>query len=178
MPVMNLSGMDDAGRAMGVIIVSTFQSFSRGNLKVTSIDPHRQPDVELRMLSDERDLIRMRDGFKRLFALSQHEAFTAIAGGILGMVTGAPIGALPPDDEIDEWLMSEVSDAQHPVGTCRMGALGDKRSVVDPSCAVIGARGLRVIDASVMPENPRANTHLTTVMIAEKMAGELRRAAS
>jgi choline dehydrogenase len=55
-----------------------------------------------------------------------------------------------------------------------MGALDDPRSVVDPDCRVIGAAGLRVIDASVMPENPRANTHFTTVMIAEKMADRLR----
>ena len=50
----------------------------------------------------------------------------------------------------------------------------DPRSVVDPDCRVIGCTGLRVIDASVMPEVVRANTHLTTVMIAEKMADRLR----
>jgi len=176
MPVMNLSGADTAGRAMGVLIVSTFQAFSRGHLAITATDPRRQPEVDLLMLSDERDVMRMRDGVKRLFALSQHEAFTRISDRIFGMFTGAPMTTLPPDDEIDQWLMREVSDAQHPVGTCRMGAAGDPRSVVDPSCRVIGAEKLRVIDASVMPENPRANTHLTTVMIAEKMADELRRA--
>jgi choline dehydrogenase len=56
-----------------------------------------------------------------------------------------------------------------------MGARDDARSVVDPDCRVIGCSGLRVIDASVMPEVVRANTHLTTVMIAEKMADKLRR---
>ena len=56
-----------------------------------------------------------------------------------------------------------------------MGAADDARSVVDPHCRVIGVTALRVIDASIMPTVVRANTHLTTVMIAEKMADEIRR---
>jgi choline dehydrogenase len=54
-----------------------------------------------------------------------------------------------------------------------MGAADDPASVVDPECKVIGFEGLRVIDASVMPSVVRANTHLTTVMIAEHMAAKL-----
>jgi choline dehydrogenase len=54
-----------------------------------------------------------------------------------------------------------------------MGAAGDPRSVVDPECRVLGFEGLRVIDASIMPSVVRANTHLTTVMIAERMAERL-----
>jgi choline dehydrogenase-like flavoprotein len=56
-----------------------------------------------------------------------------------------------------------------------MGAPGDPRSVVDPECRVIGIEGLRVVDASIMPEVPRANTNLTTIMLAEHMAARLRR---
>jgi 5-(hydroxymethyl)furfural/furfural oxidase len=55
-----------------------------------------------------------------------------------------------------------------------MGSRDDPRSVVDPGCRVIGVENLRVVDASVMPEVPRANTHFSTVMIAEKMADSLR----
>ncbi len=69
-------------------------------------------------------------------------------------------------------------DAQHASGTCRMGAADDPRSVVDPECRVIGCTGLRVIDASIMPTVVRANTHFTTVMIAEKMADRLRQPAA
>ena len=54
-----------------------------------------------------------------------------------------------------------------------MGAANDPRSVVDPDCRVIGIKGLRVIDASIMPEVPRANTHLTAVMIGERMAAKI-----
>lgn len=171
---MNLLSMDDAGRAAGLLIVDTFQTFSRGTIRLMSMNPNVQPEIDLAMLSDQRDLVRMRDGLKRLFEVSRHERFRAIADQIFGTVTGEPIVALPSDDDLDQWLLTEITDAQHPVGTCRMGAVDDPRSVVDPSCAVIGTQGLRVIDASVMPENPRANTHFTTVMIAEKMADELR----
>ena len=55
-----------------------------------------------------------------------------------------------------------------------MGDAADPGAVVDTACRVIGVTGLRVVDASVMPEVPRANTHLTTVAIAEKMADALR----
>ncbi len=72
-------------------------------------------------------------------------------------------------------MLAECSDAQHASGTCRMGTADDPRSVVDPACRVIGCSGLRVVDASVMPEVVRANTHLTTVMIAEKMADAMKR---
>jgi choline dehydrogenase len=51
-----------------------------------------------------------------------------------------------------------------------MGAADDPRAVVDSDCRVHGLRALRVVDASVIPFVPRANTHLTTVMIAEVMA--------
>ena len=79
---------------------------------------------------------------------------------------------------LDDWMFAECSDAQHASGTCRMGAADDPRSVVDPECRVIGVTGLRVIDASIMPTVVRANTHFTTVMIAEKMADVLKRFAS
>jgi choline dehydrogenase-like flavoprotein len=55
-----------------------------------------------------------------------------------------------------------------------MGASDDPRAVVDPECRVIGTEGLRVVDASIMPEVPRANTNLTTIMIAEHLAARLR----
>ena len=81
------------------------------------------------------------------------------------------------DAELDDWLFADCGDAQHASGTCRMGAANDLRSVVDPECRVLGFTGLRVIDASIMPEVPRVNTHLTTVAIAERMADRLKAAA-
>jgi len=55
-----------------------------------------------------------------------------------------------------------------------MGSPDDVRTVVDPDCRVLGVDGLRVVDASIIPEVPRANLHLTVVMIAEHLATRLR----
>ena len=77
--------------------------------------------------------------------------------------------------DVDAWLRATVTSIHHPVGTCRMGDAADPRTVVDPRCRVLGVEGLRVVDASVMPEIPRANTNLTTIMIAEAMAERIGR---
>jgi choline dehydrogenase len=71
-------------------------------------------------------------------------------------------------------MRANCFDSQHAAGTCRMGPASSLRTVVDPDCRVLGIEGLRVIDCSVMPEIVRANTHLSTVMIAELMADRLR----
>ena len=76
---------------------------------------------------------------------------------------------------LDAWLREHAVPFYHPIGTCRMGAVEDATAVVDPSCRVRGVERLRVIDASIMPSVTRANTNLTTIMIAEKMADELKR---
>jgi 5-(hydroxymethyl)furfural/furfural oxidase len=126
------------------------------------------------MLSDERDLVRLRDGMARLWTIVHQPAFDEIVEYFEAPVTGEVMTDLPQGDALDDWLLSVCGDTQHPVGTCRMGAPGHPAAVVDPECRVIGVDGLRVIDASVMPEVPRANTHLSTVMVAEHMAKQLR----
>jgi choline dehydrogenase len=181
---LNVTGFDEAALARGYIGVSAFQTFSKGWLRLATTDPDTHPDIHIRMLSDERDLVRMRDGARRLFALVRHPAVAAICEGmelagsgfaLTGKETPHTIEDLAADDALDAWMRAVVSDTQHPVGTCRMGAPDDPRSVVDPDCRVLGLEGLRVIDASIMPEVPRANTHLTCVMIGEVMAERLRR---
>jgi choline dehydrogenase len=116
----------------------------------------------------------MRDGVRRLRELALQDGVRAIATRVDYGSTGRSIDEPLDPTELDDWLFAECTDAQHASGTCRMGARDDPRSVVDADCRLIGCSGLRVIDASVMPEVVRANTHLTTVMMAEKMADKLR----
>ena len=73
---------------------------------------------------------------------------------------------------IDAWLPTIVSDYVHAVGTCRMGRWDDPAAVVDLDCAVRGYEALKVVDASVMPDLPKCNTHLTTVAIAERFVAQ------
>lgn len=156
---------DDAGG----IDVWLVQAFSRGRLKLRSPDPLRQPEIDLRLLSDDRDLVRMRDGLRRLLRICEHPAVREIAGRLWAGAYGQPLDDLGEVDDasIDQWLMENVADLSHAMGTCRMGAAKDSLAVVDADCRVICIEGLRVIDASVIPEDPRANINLTVMMVAE-----------
>jgi len=166
-------GPRDEDLAGGRILAAVMHCFSRGQVRLRSDDPHDDPVVEFHMLSDERDLVRLRDATRRVLAVVRQPAIEAIAEEVLA--GSEPLDALSTDDAIDDWLASSVNDYVHAAGTCRMGAAGDPAAVVDPHCRVLGYEHLRVCDASVMPDVPRANTHLTTVAIAEGLAAMLNR---
>ena len=78
------------------------------------------------------------------------------------------------EDALERLVREHARAAYHVCGTCRMGAANDSAAVVDSSGRVRGLEGLRVGDASIFPTIPRANTHLTVLMTAEKIAGHLR----
>ncbi len=148
----------------GLLGVWVNQCVSRGTVRLTSADPFAQPVVEENMLDDASDLERLRDGVRRLLALGRHASLTAI-GRVETKLTPES-----SDAEIDAFTLKTAGDTQHATSTCRMGDPANPATVVDPDCRVLGLESLRVIDASVMPSVVRANTHLTTVMIAEHMA--------
>lgn len=177
-PVNLLYGFGTLGLSHGGLGVSVMQSFSSGGLRLTTTDPEVDPEIDFRMLSDERDLIRLRDGVRRLFDFTRHPALRAITDTVHVGMSGLGPDDFATDAQLDQFLMTECSEFWHACGTCRMGTANDPRSVVDPDCRVIGVEGLRVVDASVMPEIPRANTHLTTVMIAEHIAARIKQRQS
>jgi 5-(hydroxymethyl)furfural/furfural oxidase len=72
-----------------------------------------------------------------------------------------------------EHIRQNVAGMFHPVGTCRMGAAGDRHAVVDAAGRVRGVGGLRVVDASIMPTVTRGNTNIPTLMVAEKISAEM-----
>lgn len=82
---------------------------------------------------------------------------------------GRFLGALKDDGAFDELVVASATSMAHPAGTCALG------SVVDASTAVKGAERLFVADSSIIPKVPRANTHIPTVMVAEKAAFEIRK---
>ena len=73
----------------------------------------------------------------------------------------------------DAWLERTVMTGHHVSSTCRMGRADDPAAVVDPSGRVHGIAGLRVIDASVLPDSVRANIHATVLAVAEVMASRI-----
>jgi choline dehydrogenase-like flavoprotein len=160
-----LAGPDPGLAGVGMLGAAAMRVFSRGTVTLHSNDPHDDPVVEFRMLSDERDRIRLLDGLARLRRLV---AAPAVAEVIEVALAGeVPLASVTDDDA---YLQAAVTNYVHAVGSCRMGAPDDPAAVVDPACRVRGYERLRVIDASVMPDIPRANTHLTVVAIAERAA--------
>ena len=153
----------------GLVVGWVNQAFSRGSLRLASDDPDQHPIIEERMLSDRRDLERLRDAVRRMRDLTEQPSFAEVAERISIDIRGTPVTELDSDGAIDAWLLATSSDAQHICATAAMG------TVVDADCRVLGHEGLRVIDASVLPEVPRANTHLMVLALAEEMADRLRR---
>ena len=167
---MNLSGYGDEGFGTGLLELCVFESNSRGRVAITSADPEVQPMVDFRMLSDAGDLARLRDGVRRLMELAGADPIRDIASAIWLGPEPVAVDVTMEDSTIDEWLMRSCLDAQHAAGSCRMGLSDRPETVVDEKCRVLGVDGLRVVDASIMPQVPRANTHLSTVTIAEHAA--------
>jgi choline dehydrogenase-like flavoprotein len=139
--------------------------FSRGELAITSRNPQDDPFIEMCLLTDGRDLARFESELDRLRSLLDHRAFRAI-------LTDTP--KLPSRLDIPKI----VGGTGHICSTCRMGAPADSTTVVDSDCKVLGVDGVRVIDASIMPEVPRANLHLSVIMIGEHMATRIRQSQS
>ncbi|MFO0995831.1 MAG: GMC family oxidoreductase N-terminal domain-containing protein [Alphaproteobacteria bacterium] len=82
-------------------------------------------------------------------------------------------GILADEKLMEEWIRAGVQGDWHACGTCRMGRKDDRMAVVDSAGRVHGVEGLRVVDASVMPSVPCANTNISTIMIGEKMADSI-----
>lgn len=151
----------------GLLVGWLNQAFSRGSLRLGSPDPDEHPIIEQNMLSDHGDLVRLRDGVRRMVDLSRQASFGEAVARVSLDMRGTPTDSLDTDTDIDDWLRRSSSDAQHICSTAAMG------HVVDADCKVFGCDGLRVIDASVIPEVPRANTHLMVLALAETMATRL-----
>jgi choline dehydrogenase len=99
--------------------------------------------------------------------LANTRAFASIGNREL-----SPGAKVKTDDQIRDYIRDNLTTIYHPVGTCKMGS--DDHAVVDSSLRVHGLKGLRVVDASIMPMITRGNTNAPTIMIAEKLAAMLR----
>jgi choline dehydrogenase len=142
--------------------------FSVGRLELTSQDPRIQPALDYRFLTDPRDRERLREGVRLCLRLFQDRALRRV---VRERITPADAD-LSDDAALDSWLQRTVTIAGHTSCTCKMGPATDSTAVVDQYCRVYGLVGLRVVDASVMPEIVRANTNATAIMIGER-AGDL-----
>lgn len=142
---------------------------SRGKVGLKSADPLADPAIFANYLSAEEDRRAVREGVKMMREVAAQAALDPYRGAEY-----APGEAVKTDAEIDAWIRRSAETIYHPVGTCRMGAAGDPMAVVDAECRVQGLKGLRVVDASVMPTLVGGNTNAPTIMIAEKISDAIR----
>ena len=121
-------------------------------------------------MEEQADVDRLRDGIRLIVRLSESEHYR----GIMKERLDPTDADLETDEALEAWLHRMVRTSQHLVGTCKMGPASDPMAVVDQYGKVHGIDGLRVADASVMPDAPRANTNVSTIMIAERISEFIR----
>ena len=148
--------------------VTLLRPKSHGTVTLNSSDPYDPPKIDPAFFSHPDDMEIMIKGWKKQYQMLESEVFADIRGDAF-----YPVDA--NDDKAIEQDIRNRSDTQyHPVGTCKMGTADDVLAVVDKDLKVHGLESLRVIDASIMPTLVGANTNAPTIMIAEKIADQVK----
>ena len=140
---------------------------SRGDLLLRSADPRDPPRIRYNFLTAPNDLPTLVKGFKLARELADHAALDPYREAELG-----PGEAVKTDVEIEAWLRKTLITAHHPAGTCAMGTTPS--AVLDPEMRVRGVQGLRVVDASAMPDLVSAHINACVFMMAEKASDMIR----
>jgi choline dehydrogenase len=136
---------------------------SRGAVKLRSADPHDAPLIDPNYFTDPYDRRTTVAGLRLTRHIIAQPAFDPYRG-----VEIAPGADAESDEALEAHVRAHAETFHHPVGSCKMGA--DDMAVVDEQLRVHGVAGLRVVDASIMPQIISGNTNLCTMMIAEKGA--------
>jgi choline dehydrogenase len=145
--------------------VGHMRPVSRGTLTLAAADVRSAPLIDFRYLDEDDDVRALVSGVRQALDISETAAFDDWRGRSHPL-----LGA--DDATVAAFVRDAVQSYGHAAGSCRMGV--DSLAVVDPQLRVRGLAGLRVADASIMPEIVSTNTNAATVMIAEKAADLLR----
>jgi len=157
--------------ALGIrMTVALYLAAGSGEMKLQSTDPNQQPFLDYNYLQEEFDRKRLREGVHIAVELGKHSDYAALVEELIEPLESD----MASDDALDDWLRREATTGQHISGTCKMGQASDDMAVVDQHGRVHGIVGLRVVDASVMPDCIRANTNVTTMMIGERISDFIR----
>jgi choline dehydrogenase-like flavoprotein len=145
---------------------------SRGQLRLDPEASSPLPLLDYRYLSDPDDLQRMRNVVRHAFEIAAAQPFRSLIQDPHKLDSRSPDlseSDLHSDNSLDSWLKKHVETGQHTSSTCRMGPATDPRSVVDERGFVHGLENIQIIDSSIIPICPRANTCAATMMIAEHL---------
>jgi 4-pyridoxate dehydrogenase len=140
---------------------------SRGHIRLRSADPRDPPVIQYNFFSAPEDLPRLREGFRRAREVGEQPAMAPYRDTEV-----SPGSKATSDAEIDAFIRRTAITAHHPAGTCRMGS--DVGAVLDPEMRVRGLEGLRVVDASAMPDLVSAHINACVLMMAERASDLIR----
>ncbi|MCB2074030.1 MAG: GMC family oxidoreductase N-terminal domain-containing protein [Novosphingobium sp.] len=146
-----------------VVFANVAKPKSRGEVRLRSADPTDKSVIDHRLIGHRDDIAALIAGAKKI---QQLFTMPALAPHVKGPLMPSPLPET--DEQWEQAIRNSAGIGYHPVATCRMG--GDDASVVDPRLKVRGIEGLRVVDASIMPIMPAANTNAPAIMVGEKGA--------
>ncbi|MGP0171883.1 choline dehydrogenase [Pseudomonas sp. NCHU5208] len=147
--------------------VGSMRSPSRGRVHLKSKDPRQHPSILFNYMSHEQDWQEFRDAIRITREIMAQPALDPYRGREI-----SPGIDCQSDAELDAFIREHAETAFHPSCSCKMGE--DDMAVVDGQGRVHGVQGLRVVDASIMPEIITGNLNATTIMMAEKIADRIR----
>jgi choline dehydrogenase len=148
-------------------VVSMIREDSRGRVTLRSGSPADPPRILFNLFQEPSDVQRMIRGIRAARRVYAQEPLRGLI--VRELVPGAECAS---DADLERFIRTTGAITQHAVGTCRMGI--DARAVVDAQLRVHGLAGLRIADASVMPNVPGGNTNAPTIMVCEKAADLIR----
>lgn len=152
-----------------MVLVQLLRPISRGHLELASADPAAKPVMHPNFLEDPADMATLIRGMREARRIFGASALAPFSGGEI-----EPGAQVQDDARLEAALRAQVNTAYHPVGTCKMGPASDPMAVVDAALRVHGVQGLRVADASIMPNIVGGNTSAPATMIGERAAAFLR----
>jgi len=142
---------------------------SRGRIELASPDAQLPVRIRQNFLATEKDWATLRTGVRLVREIGQQAPLTSFTTREI-----APGPNSRSNAEIDAHIRATAITVHHPLGTCKMARPSDPDAVVDPELKVLGVDGLRVVDASVMPDLIGGNINAAVIMIAEKGADLIR----
>jgi len=142
---------------------------SRGEVRLASSDPLAAPRIDQHFLSDPHDWRVMRKTIRVVRDIVRQPALARFVES-----ETLPGAEAETDAALDAFIRKTAITVHHPAGTCRMGTAGDAMAVTDDEGCVFGVHGLRVVDASLMPDLTSGNINAPVIMMAEKIADRIR----
>ena len=148
------------------MMVGLLLPLSSGELELTSTDPTIQPYLNYNYLAEPFDRERLREAVRLCLTLAENPRLADVIGERMEPTDTD----LASDDALDQWIMREAHTYSHISCTCKMGLVSDPMAVTDQFGKVHGMEGLRIVDASIMPDLVRAPINPTVLMIGERIA--------